>query len=248
MLVCGREEPIRPNEHIYQGIERVDRLVLSDVEDDRLNRYSFVWLGSRDDASEKLTLLLQVVLSAWGAGGSWLAAYDTGGQVATRSRLHLAKRKKEGWDTVDDGTLGIAVRAIDHMEKDATVDDTIRLSPRHELQYAGLRWDSPVLVIGRAFSASSVARAATRSALARLAIWSMTPTRKFLGWLARTERTLIYTAKSHANHPGIIVVGTRRIGVEDLVSTGLVSSIEDGDNAGDVWWHAPNWPEPTKEL
>ena len=246
MLVCGREEPIRPNGFIYQRTERPNWAVLSDFTDDRVNRYSFVWLGPPYETSEKLTLLLQVVLSAWNAGGTWLAAYDTGGQVGTRSRLHLVKRKKECWDTVDDGTLGIAVRAIDHIAEDATVDNTLRLSPRHELPCAGLRWDSPVLVIGRTFSASSMAGAATRSALAG-ATWKMFPTRRFLGWLARTDRTLIYPAESDADHPSLIIVGTCKIDVEGLVSRGIVSSIEDGDQAGNVWSHAPYWPRSTEE-
>ena len=191
--------------------------------------------------------MLRAVLSAWDAGGTWLAAYDTGGQVATRSRLHLAKRKKEGWDTVDDGTLAVAVRAMDHIEGDATVDNHSRLSPRHELKYPGLLWDSPVLIIGQTFPASRMTQDATRSTLAHLAIWRMAPARKFLGWLARTERTLIYREDSHANHPGLIVVGTRRIDVEELVSRGIVASIADGDQAGDVWAHAPYWPQSIEE-
>ena len=45
MLKCGQEEPIIPNDYIHQHDEIMHWSVLSDVEDPRLNRYSFVWLG-----------------------------------------------------------------------------------------------------------------------------------------------------------------------------------------------------------
>src|SRR5262245_28462454 len=97
MLVCGQEEPIQVNEQLYALDEDTGTISLSSVKDRRLNRYSFIWLGEPTEAVTAFNLLVHAILDHAQTHATGFLAYDLSGDYAFRSRLHLAKRRKEGW-------------------------------------------------------------------------------------------------------------------------------------------------------
>jgi len=87
MMLCGQEEPVRANDCIYQLDEVLEKGVLSDVVDARLNRYSFVWLGKLPGANLEFAHLINAILTESPTLGTWVAAYETGGDARIRTEL-----------------------------------------------------------------------------------------------------------------------------------------------------------------
>lgn len=76
MLVCEQEEPLQVNGQLDALDEETGVVGLSYIEDPRLNRYSFIWLGERSETYDAFTRLIQALLEHSHTPATWVLAWE----------------------------------------------------------------------------------------------------------------------------------------------------------------------------
>ncbi len=235
MLKCGQEEPIKPNDYVYLLDEITHWSVLSDVDDPRLNRYSFVWLGRGSEGRSALARVVQAVMVETETTGTWVEAFRTDGLGRIRSKVSVKGRTQQGWGLYEDDTLAIVVSPPTN-----SVPDTLALPTQ-----PGYSTGAPsklLLFLGPAPPPDVLAREPLRPTMERYAgAVDARPGWWFLNWLALTQHTMVYRATSDAGHEGLVVVGTLEIPTERLLAAGVIQEIMEGEQAGRVWSYPPSY-------
>jgi len=233
MFLCGQEEPLQSNSQIHLLEETTGAIVLSDLDDQRLNRYSFLWFGNKVDSSAAFAQLMNSILTETGVGATWLAAYRTAGDYRTRGLLHAAKRAKEGWTVYRDEALAITSKYTSHIQSS-------EFRPVGELPYKGLQNDALVIFLGSEPQLHLLLQNPLYLSVEAFARFQkMIPGRQFLIWLADQHSTIAYQARSDLGKLALIVVGTMKIQTKPLVAQGIISEIREGTEAASVWHYVP---------
>lgn len=228
MLVCGQEEPLHKNEYLYSLNEDTKRLELSHIEEPRLNRYSFVWLGDASEWVSKLSELLRAILVAANIDLNWFLVWDYNVDKdfgGVKSKWLVKKRQREGWHVHIDQNLAIASKVVKPSEVSSFMPPDCDWQDGALLMFLGSAPSSNVLL--------------TSPLLASIKWFSfeghLAPSKEFLSWLAENNSTIIYQQRSDVGHVGLIVVSVQKIEVEDLQKRNIIQHIKVGNAAGDVW-------------
>lgn len=88
MMVLGLEEPLHWNKQLYALDESTRECKLSKVEDDGLNRYSFIWLGKHEERDTRHSELVREITSQRGDDPCW---YLVWGLLKTLWMRHSCK-------------------------------------------------------------------------------------------------------------------------------------------------------------
>jgi hypothetical protein len=235
MLKCGQEEPINPNDYIRQFDEIMHWSVLSDVDDPRLNRYSFVWLGRWSEGQSALARVVQAIMEETRVTATWVEAFRIDGWDRIRTKVSVKGRTKQGWSQYEDDTLAVVVSPPTN-----SIPDTLALPTQPG--YSTGAHNKLLLFLGPTPPPDVLAREPLRRTMDDYAPgWDVRPSRWFLNWLAIHQHTIVYRARSHAGHEGLIIVGTLRILTEKLLAAGVIQDILEGEQAGRVWSYPPSY-------
>lgn len=229
MLVCGQEEPIQVNEQVYALKEETGEIRLSRIQDTRLNRYSFVWLGEPGEAVDAFSRLLQAILNYMSLKVTWFLVWpkDLEGDNRIRSRWVRSKRRKEGWAIYEDDDLYIASKPVDDGGPQA-------FSPLHY----DWRDGSLLLIFGNAPPAYELANGPSSPSIRLMAQQQpFAPSQQFLDWLAGKQLSVGYEGRDVVGHMAFIIVGTHRLPTTHLRRQGVIQDIKTGTEASLVWTH-----------
>lgn len=239
MLLCGCEEPIQTSGQIHLLDEATGRGVLSSLVDERLNRYSFIWLGPQEawkESSSSFAQLMRAILTTADTTATWVGAYSVARAGRIRHEWFAKRRAKEGWAIYRDEALIIAnsppMQAGDFSTEDFRPPNEVPHDPPDDL----------LLFVGPFPPLDTLGREPVRPSMDWFArqgeLW---PSRAFLTWLADSQYTIAYKARSVGGWPGLIIVGTLRIPAEQLLEQGAIQEINKGDDADQVWRHSPSY-------
>ncbi len=159
---------------------------------------------------------------------SELAELGKRGETASQARLH--DLRNAGWNTYYDDELLFADKPISSLDYQYNA-------------FSGKLFDlfPPIgvpsfFVIGVAPSIEAFAQPALRLTMRQSG--EFTPGPSVLSWLAEQPFSLVYLAKDTADHPGLVIVGTRRIDARVLLAKGIVRRIE--ADYGHAWQYPPD--------
>ena len=225
MLVCGQEEPLQVNEMLYALNEETGVGELSYIEDPRLNRYSFMWLGEQSETDDVFTRLIQALLERSHTTATWVLAwwhYQIEGFGTAKERWWLAKHKKAGWTIYTATPLSLAMKPRD------PGDDGF--------QPPGDSNGQLLLFLGPPPTLDSLANGPPRPSMVRLSRGSnLAPSRQFLDWLAEHRRTVVYTEQDDLGRIGLVIVGPGKLPTATLQAQAIIQEIKTGVEAELVW-------------
>ncbi len=228
MVRCGLEEPLRANTQLYMLNEETGETVLSHIEKQHLNRYSFVLTGEKSEADVAFSGVLQTIRDTMKKSVSWflIRSYHTTGYDRVRSFAWLSRRKKEGWTIWVDNTLGIA-------SKPADLNDQSFQPP----EYQGGHYDGRLIFFfGEAPDGQMLAHPPVRPTIELLANHEpLAPSQQFLMWLDDNKYTVAYPFRGEFGRWGLIVISPDRIQIQELQSQGIIQETWQGGEAQEVW-------------
>jgi hypothetical protein len=228
MLRCGLEEPLQANMQLYMLNEETGEIVLSHIENQHLNRYSFVLTGTKIEADVAFTNVLQAIRDTTKKSVSWflIRSYHTTGYDRVRSLAWLSRRKKGGWTVWTDDMLAIA-------SKSAGINTQL-FQP---LGYQGWHYDGCLIFfLGEAPDVHSLAHPPARPTIELLTHNEpLAPSQQFLMWLNDNNYTVAYPFYGEFSRSGLIVISPERIQIQVLQSQGVVQETRQGAEAQGVW-------------
>jgi hypothetical protein len=209
--------------------------VLSDVDDPRLNRYSFVWFGRWSEGQSALARVVRAVMVETETAATWVEAFRTDGLDRIRTKVSVKGRAKQGWCQYEDDTLAVVVSPSTNSLPDTLVLPT-------QAGYSTGAHSKLLLFLGSAPPPDVLAREPLRRTMAEYASgWDVCPSRWFLNWLATNQHTIVYREDSHAGHQGLIIVGTLTIPTEKLLAADVIQEVIEGEQAFEVWSYPPTY-------
>lgn len=238
MLACGVEEPVAPNPHIYALDEATGQLEFGGCREDRLNRYSFVWLGSSFDAVRKYDLLLRRLLPVaepvfrLAVCGVPPQAHGKPRQLIQERASELeAQRQGEGWDVRKRDSVTVAMAR--HRPHELAFDD---------LDLRRAAWRRLMLVAGPSLDAGVFLKEPLWPCTERFAYGGiMAPGLRFIAWLADETRTLVYPADDVLGRSALVCIGPSQLPIGELQRDGVLREVKAGDEASKIWSYSPNY-------
>lgn len=230
MIICGQEEPLEVNQQIYMLDEDTGQIVLSDVEDQRLNRYSFVGLGTQTEVQSQVKRLLQALLSDLPAQAQRFSVHEySTSDDHFKSLIWIMKRKKAYWNIQIVNSLVIASKPI---EENMSVGFDSADSIYSEL----------FLISGESFLPHALTTEVVLPTLYTFAkTGKLAPSAEFLSWLATQEYTFIYRERDVIGRIVIVVVGVAKVPTEAFMAQGIIQEIKVGSEATEVWQFSPKY-------
>ncbi|QPJ61780.1 MAG: hypothetical protein G3M70_07745 [Candidatus Nitronauta litoralis] len=229
MMVLGREEPLTWNKQIYAFNEISNEIELSRVEDDGLNRYSFLWQGEFEQRNKKFTDLLRHVSQTLEQDPCWFLIWETP-RNEKGNRLHDPKieiRNNDGWATHVGEKITVGQKLID-------LDELSGPEPAGHKKLA--RDAGTFILMGDLPAAPDLTEPPAEKTLSRFAYCSeMAPSSPFLSWVRERSMTLGYWNRNMHSHLGLVIVTRHVLDIEVLREKGFVDTLHDGDDAVHAW-------------
>jgi len=256
MMIAGVEEPLKASDMLYALDEVGEKKVLDVYENDKLNRYCFVWLGAFDDASINFAKLISSLKQPFDTSATWLSVWSVPEgfdewvkawrwvitpskaeqQIAKgrkiwqedkRVREELIKsRQQDGWTICKRNNLVIALKVVD-------------LDTMTDFMPSGYKYTDKggiALIIGSNISCEVFLQTAPQCTLAWMGQKrSLYHTTGFLNWLVENQLTILYIESDDAGRPGLIIVTPHRLPTKHLLRQGIVPDILVGTEAERVW-------------
>ncbi len=229
MMVLGREEPLVRNKRIYAFNEISNEIELSRVEDDGLNRYSFVWRGDFEKRNQKFTDLIRHVSLTLTQDPCWFLIWETP-KNDKGNRLHdpkVEKRINDGWATHVGEGFTIGQKLID-------LDELSGPEPEGHKKLPG---DAGTFILmGDLPAAPDLTFPPVEKTLSRFAYCSeMAPSSPYLSWVRERSMTLGYWNRDLLSHLGLIIATPHKLDLETLKEKGFADTLHDDSDAGLAW-------------
>ncbi len=229
MMVLGREEPLIWNKQIYAFNEISNEIELSRVEDDGLNRYSFVWRGDFDKRNQKFTDLIRHISQTLDQDPCWFLIWGTP-RDEKNNRLHDPKleiRSNEGWATHAGEGVTVGQKLID-------LDELSGPEPADHKKLA--RDAGTFILMGDLPAAPDLTEPPAVKTLNRFAYCSeMAPSSPYLSWVRERSMTLGYWNRNMHSHLGLIIVTPHKLELDTLKEKGFADTLYDEDDAELAW-------------
>ncbi len=228
MMVLGREEPLIKNKQIYALNEISGEIELSRVEDDGLNRYTFLWLGDFDRRDTTFANLLRHISAELNKDPCWLLIWETPrheNNLLPDPKIDL--RNEQGWATHKGDHITLGQRLVD-------LDTLSGPEPGgHEPKYGD---GGTFILMGDVPPATDLVCPPVGKTLQKFAYSrEMAPSSPFLSWVRERRLTLAYFIRNMYSRLGMIVVTPDRLELDPLREKGFVDTLHDGGDAPDVW-------------
>lgn len=229
MMVLGREEPLIWNKQVYALNEISNEIELSRVEDDGLNRYSFVWRGDFEKRNQKFTDLIRHTSQVLNQDPCWFLIWKTP-KNEKGNRLHdpkIEKRSNEGWETHIGENITVGQKLIDLDELTGPEPAGHEKLPRDAGTF---------ILMGDLPAAPDLTVPPVERTLDRFAYCSeMAPSSPYLSWVRERSMTLGYWNRDMLSHLGLILVTPHKLDLEPLKEKGLMDTLLDEDDAALAW-------------
>lgn len=206
-MIAIVEEPLRPNEYLYALDEQTNRLVLSDLVIESLNRYYFVCDGDFDQASAYFHRLLSSIERQTGFQATLLSAWtanEAGIDFSIRSKRIATEKVKQGWRVWQREKLAVATKI-----RDAYEDSSLNITDFFK------QFEATILLFGELSSGDIFLEQPLQASVSMLAAWRrFSPSNEFLEWLARDKTSVMYVLKEESGQIGFVVVSPIRLRLE----------------------------------
>ena len=226
MILCGAEEPLGSNAQLYALEERTGALALAELSVAGANRYSFLWVGPREEAPERLSTVLRAIFLHLSLPGAWCAAWARGSsdEFAGQTRMKRWRHKKDGFDIHDADDLAIAIAGVSAQNLSWPPAD---------------RGARTVLLLGEGITADILAHGAPLPSMKSFARSGMAPSRELISWLVEQRWSMVYPRHDDLGRLGFVIVGAHRVPVDTLESDGLIQETKWNEAASEVWRTPP---------
>ncbi len=228
MMVLGREEPLTWNKQIYALNETTNEIELSRVEDNGLNRYSFLWQGEFDQRNIKFTELIRHISETLNQDPCWFLIWKT--PKIENNPVHdpkLETRTAEGWATHAGESTTVGQKAIDLDELTGPEPDGHKKLPRDGGMF---------ILMGEVPAAPDLTEHPVKNTMYVLGhTHEMAPSSSFLSWVRERSMTLVYCNRHKHGRLGFIVVTPHKLELEPLKEKGFADTLNDGEDAPLTW-------------
>ncbi len=240
MIICTKEEPLRPNGYLYAVDEATGRIVLSKFANSHLNRYYFLFKFNpshgkqKDQFAEPIAQLLEAIAQETALPATWVAAWDdASGDLHTpiRSKVAASQRRKQGYSIfvepeaepkpqlslVTKPTLSVATKAA----------DTFRGLDGKPFDCYGI-FNGQFLVLGKPPALETFVSGNIRATMDTLASRrKLSPSEKFLTLIEDRKLSLIYQEYDiyENGYFVLIVVAPHKLNLDGLLENNLVDEV-----------------------
>lgn len=216
-MYCNIEEPLRFNEQLYALNEQTGRLVLSHIESDILNRYSFGWTEGAGRAQEFISCIINALPKPMNESINLLSAWVdnmAGVDLGVRSKWIKSQKLRENWVVCQDKELSIATKQIPISGENIITMDIFNKP-----------YEGTILMCGDTPSPETFLRSPVRRSVSQLAARrKFSPSKEFMVWLERMDYLAVgYFTKEERGDIIFTVVSSNQIHLEGLYSRGILT-------------------------
>ena len=233
MMVLGREEPLVKNKLVYAFNEISGEVELSKVEDDGLNRYSFLWRGEFDRRNARFADLIRHIGAHLNQDPCWFLVWGT----PRRDRNlvpdpKIDQRETEGWATHKGEVITIGQK----MDEPDNITGPEPAGHTHQYGDGGT-----FLLMGDVPTATDLVGPPAEKTLRKFAeTREMAPSSPFLSFVRERGLTLAYFLRDNQSQLGMITVTPHQLNLDSLKENGFADTLHDGDDAL-LAWGVPHW-------
>ncbi len=239
-VLCGAEEPLRPNRQLLALDEDSGDIRLAEYVEAGLNRYCFVETTGATDAQKIIATIFSRIVAAQQLAPTTFVIWRTAGQGVSpvRCRVLASRLTKAGWTITCRDTMCVAAQEL----------RTAQITALRPLD-SDDRCSGWIVVFGSDLRAETFL---SPPFLASLAVLSRThllyPSREFIEGLKTHRLGIAYEGRDSLGRHGLVVVMPADIQtvLTRLVRDGLLAEIRRGDTAHSVWIQPPH-VDPARE-
>lgn len=229
MMVLGLEEPLHWSKQLYAFDEINHECKLSKVEDDGLNRYSFIWLGEYEQRDARHQDLIKAITEQRGEDPCWYLIWGLPEDHAESIEFQARRQSRtgDGWEVHHGESFAVA-------QKMCELDQLAGFRPANHRKHPG---DGGLFLIwGNAPAGPDLVKPPTLVTLEDFCERrELAPSSPFLSWVRSRKLTFMYPLRDQQSHLGLVVVTPLAIDIEALKSCNLVSKVHEGRDAGRAW-------------